>query len=155
MGGESRVGYQMAKAQAQADGGDVAGGVATLDAAIAAKPGDPSLLNARCWLKGTRATALDTALKDCTKSIELSENAAAALDSRAMVYYRMGRYDKAMADLAAAIEASGGHMGSVYLRGIVRQKLGKDQDAAADFALVTLVSPNVPKDYAKFGVKPD
>jgi tetratricopeptide (TPR) repeat protein/transglutaminase-like putative cysteine protease len=155
LGGESRVGYQMAKAQAQADGGDVAGGVATMDAAIAAKPGDPSLLNARCWLKGTRATALDTALKDCTKSIELSENAAAALDSRAMVYYRMNRYDEAMADLAAAIEASGGQMGSVYLRGIVRQKLGKDQDAAADFALVKLVSPNVPKDYAKFGVKPD
>ena len=155
LGGESRVGYQMAKAQAQADGGDVAGGVATMDAAIAAKPGDPSLLNARCWLKGTRATALDTALKDCTKSIELSENAAAALDSRAMVYYRMNRYDEAMADLAAAIEASGGQMGSVYLRGLVRQKLGKDQDAAADFALVKLVSPNVPKDYAKFGVKPD
>lgn len=154
LGGESRSGYQMAMAQTKADTGDVAGAIATMDAAIAAKPGDPTLLNTRCWIKGTRGVALDTALKDCTKSIELSEYSGAALDSRAMVYYRMGRFDDAMADLTASIDASGGQMGSVFLRGIVRQRLGRTSEAAEDFALVKLVSPQLPRDYAKFGVVP-
>ena len=64
------------------------------------------LLNARCWLKGTRNLALDTALRDCTRSIELSENPEHALDSRAMVYFRLNRLEEAVADLDAALDAA-------------------------------------------------
>ena len=154
LGGATSPSFKIAKASAQAAGTHVADAIDTLDAAVAETPGNPSLLNARCWLKGTYNTALDSALKDCTKSIELSEYSAAALDSRAMIYYRMQRYDDALADLSAAIDESGGQMSSVFMRGIIRQRQGKTREAADDFALVKLVSPQTPKEYARYGITP-
>ena len=64
---------------------------------------------------------LDTALKDCTRSIELSESRVSALDSRAMVYYRMNRFDDALADLTAALDDAPELAASLYMRGIIPQ----------------------------------
>src|SRR3546814_14894530 len=60
--------------------------------------GDPALLNNLCWLRGTREIQLDAVLKDCTRAVELGNNAAAVLDSRAMVFFRLCRLDEARAD---------------------------------------------------------
>lgn len=154
LGGDMLTSYQIGKTSAQADGGDVVGALATIDAAIDNKPGNPSLLNERCWVKATLNTALDSALKDCTRAIELSKYSADALDSRALVYFRMQRYDDAIADLTAAIAESGGQPSSVFLRGIIYRQMGKTREAADDFALVKLASPQLPEKYARYGLKP-
>ena len=72
------------KAQILADSGQRDLATAAIEAAVAAKPRDPALLNSRCWIKATLNTMVDTALKDCAKSIELSDSPEFALDSRAI-----------------------------------------------------------------------
>lgn len=152
LGGSERFSYLIAKAQIQSDGGDAAAGVATLDAAIRDKPGDPALLNTRCWIKGTRELALDTALKDCTKAIELSDDPTASLDSRAMVYFRMGRLDDALADLNAALDASPSQAGSLYLRGVVLRRMGQTAPGDADLKTARALSPDVDATYKLYGI---
>lgn len=153
-GGKDRFGYLGTKASLQADDGDVTAAIATLDAAIAEKPGDAALLNERCWVKGTRNVALDTALRDCTRAIELSDNPAAPLDSRAMVYFRLNRPDDALADLDASLEESPSQAASLYLRGVIRKAGGKPSEAATDLATARLLAPQIDRTYQRYGITP-
>lgn len=155
LGGKERFGFIRAKADVQADMGDVAGAIATLDEAIKDKPGDPDLLNARCWIKATRNVALDTALKDCTKSIELSDNPQGALDSRAMVYYRLKRPEDALADLEVALDAAPEQAASLYLRALVLKGVaGRAGDGEADLAAARALEPRIERTYRRYGVTP-
>ncbi len=152
-GGDNKVGYATAQADLMADGGQVDEAIALLDGMIAKSPGNPSLLNSRCWMKGTHNVALDTALKDCTKAIELSESPAAVLDSRAMVYFRMQRPDDAIADLDAALEVSPDQAASLYLRGVIRRQKG-DKTAEGELAAARMIAPRIDEVYARYGIKP-
>lgn len=154
LGGEERFSAIMAKADVQADSGDAAGGIATLDAALAEKPGDTRLLNARCWLKGTRNLALESALKDCTKAIELAESPAAALDSRAMVYFRMNRLDDALVDLNAALEIAPGSAGTRYMRAVIAKQKPGVGAGANDLATARLIAPRIDREYSRYGIVP-
>ncbi|MES2339093.1 MAG: DUF3857 domain-containing protein [Pseudomonadota bacterium] len=153
-GGKERFGIVNSRAELMARSGDTPGAIAALDAAITERPGDPLLLNGRCWIKGTRNVQLDTALKDCTKAIELADNPAAALDSRAMVYWRMGHTDDALADLDAALESAPGSSSSLFLRGVVRRKAGNVAGAESDLGGARLIEPKVDAEYAGYGVTP-
>ena len=80
LGGDTRTFYREQKASLVGEFGDAAESVKLYDELLAEKPGSPSLLNGRCWIKGTRSVMLDTALKDCTQAIELSSDSTEALD---------------------------------------------------------------------------
>lgn len=152
-GGENKRTYQTLLADLLGDGGRTDEALAILDSALGTAPGNPDLLNSRCWLKGTRNVALDTALKDCTKSIELSDDAGPALDSRGMVYFRMNRMDDALADFDAALEDMPDRAASLFMRGIIRKRMNKP-GADADLAAARLIAPTVDQTYAKYGIKP-
>lgn len=153
LGGDTKPGYRQIRADLIGQFGDPAAAVKELDALVAEKPGSPNLLNDRCWVKGTRSLLLDTALKDCTEAIELSSDTAAALDSRAMVWFRMGRYEEALRDLDALLAASPNHAASRYLRSIVLTRLHRDADAATDLAVARRLVPSVDRIYARYGLK--
>lgn len=153
-GGKDRFDRLGWKAEVQSLGGDYTGAIATLDGAIAEKPGDPSLLNSRCWTKGIGNQLLDTALKDCTKAIELADDPTAALDSRAMVYFRMGRPDDALDDLNAALDKDPDQAGSLYMRGVIRRKQGKTADGDRDLAMARALEPQIDREYKRFGIVP-
>ncbi len=141
------------KATALSRAGDVEGALAAIDAAIEKKPGNGQLRNNRCWIKGTMNVQLDTALTDCTRAIQLSDNSAMALDSRAMVYFRQGKLAEALADLDAALEQRPAASGSRFLRGVVKIRMGKAKEGQADIADARLLSPKVDADYARWGIK--
>ena len=67
-GGKDKADFMLGKADVLSRAGRKDDAIATIDAAVASKPGAPDLLNQRCWLKGTLNVMLDTALKDCTKA---------------------------------------------------------------------------------------
>lgn len=146
-----RIGW---KANLQARTGDYVGAIATLDEAIAGKPGNPGLLNSRCWIKATGNLQLDSALKDCTKAIELADDATGALDSRALVYLRMNRLDDALADLNAALDQDPDQDASLYLRGIVLRKQGKTAEGDRDLAVARALDPRIEQEYKRWGVVP-
>jgi tetratricopeptide (TPR) repeat protein len=151
--GEDMPSLLSLKATALSRVNDAAGALSAMDAAIEKKPGNGQLLNNRCWIKGTLNTQLDSALADCTRAIQLSDNTAAALDSRAMVYFRMGKLAEALADLDAALEQRPSAASSLFLRGIVKAKLGKAKDGEADLAGARLLSPKVDAESARWGIK--
>ncbi|PAX06404.1 DUF3857 domain-containing protein [Sphingomonas lenta] len=153
-GGEDKDDMVMLKAELLSRTGDGAAAVAALDEAIAAGPGSPALLNSRCWIKAKHSLALDTALKDCTRSIELSDAAQAALDSRALVYFRMNRMEDALADLGAALSIDPHQAASLYLRGVVLNRLGRGPQASADLEGARIMAPLIAAEYKAFGVAP-
>jgi len=152
--GEDKPEWLSMKANILARAKDSDGALAALDEAIAAKPGTPLLLNERCWLKGTLNVQLDTALKDCTQSIELSSYNFAALDSRALVYIRLHRLPEALADLNAALDLNPTIPGSLYLRGLIERSNGDRQRAEQDLADARMISPQIEQEYARWGLKP-
>ncbi len=151
-GGDGLAQLLAAKATRQADAGDREGALATLDAAIKRYPGKAGLLNARCWLKATLNFALDTALKDCSKAIEMMDSPEPALDSRALVYLRLGRPADALADLDAVLDRVPDQAGSLYLRGHIRRIGGEAASAATDMAGAHRISPRIDDDYKRWGL---
>ncbi|MGD9810556.1 MAG: tetratricopeptide repeat protein [Sphingobium sp.] len=154
LGGETRDSYRETKASLMGTYGDPEKGLELINALIGEKPGSPSLLNSRCWIKGTRNLLLDTALKDCTSAIELSSSPYQALDSRALVWLRLGRYDNALRDLNAALDTAPSLGPSRFLRGIVLGHLNQAAEGAADLAAARQIAPRVDSYYSRFGIKP-
>lgn len=154
IGGETRDAYRRLKTSLLGTYSDAAKAVELLDAHIAEKPGLTMLLNERCWIKGTRNIMLDSALKDCTRAIETSTYSVAALDSRAMVSFRMGKYEDALQDLTAVLDQVPGKDESQFMRGIVLHRLGRASDGDKDIAIARRINPRIDADYARFGIKP-
>jgi tetratricopeptide (TPR) repeat protein len=152
-GGENVPFLLSARADVEMTAGDADAALASINAAIAAKPGDSSLLNERCWIKATLSVQLDTALKDCTKAIELGESSAAALDSRSMVYFKLGRLDDALIDIDAALDQVPELAASRFMRGVIAIRQGREADAANDLAAARFYEPRIDETYARYGVK--
>lgn len=154
--GENQPDLLAAKGAALGHARDAAGALAALDAAIAKRPGNAGFLNGRCWIKGTLDVQLDTALKDCTRAIELGSGgaAAAALDSRALVYFRMRRFEEALADINAALEQRPAAANSLFLRGLILRRTGDAKAGDAALAEAELLFPQVDEDFARYGIKP-
>ena len=153
-GGDAKPDMMHIKADLQARAGDRAGAIATMDQAILAKPGNPWLLNGRCWIKAQLSQQLDTALKDCTKAMELSDSSAHILDSRALVYFRLDRMDDALADIDAALAQNPAQSNSLYLRGIIRMRQGRKAEAAQDIDAALFMAPRIAESYRPFGIAP-
>ena len=133
--------------------GKAADGLAVLAAAIGRKGVTPDSLNSLCWYKAQNKLDLPSALKNCTRAIELSEEPAGVLDSRALVFAQMGRWDEALEDLDAALARQPDLAPSLYLRGVVRTRLGAP-GAADDLEAARTMRPGIAKDYARYGVAP-
>jgi tetratricopeptide (TPR) repeat protein/transglutaminase-like putative cysteine protease len=153
-GGNDRFKLIIAKAELLAQNGDAPGALTLLDEAIAARPGDPDLLNARCWAKGTGNLALDTALVDCTKAMQLSESPAPILDSRAMVYFRLGKFEDALGDVDAALQSSPDLVPSQFMRGVILNRLGRRDAGQAQIDLAKRLDPTIAATYGRYGVVP-
>jgi tetratricopeptide (TPR) repeat protein len=128
--------------------------LAAIDKAIEQGPGKPDLLNQRCWIKGTRNRQLETALKDCTKAIALSDWTAGALDSRAMVYFRLGQFADALEDYDAALKLDVKLAPSLFMRGVVKLRRGDKPGGEADLRRARALSDSVDVDYKEFGILP-
>lgn len=149
--GESQM---MSRAQTLADGGRSVEAIELLDAGLQKRPSSAGLLNGRCWVKGLANTALDAALADCTRAIELAANPAAYYDSRAMVHFRAGRLDQARADLDAALAIAPELAASRFMRAVIAQREGDKAGAAKDFAAARKLNPSIDLFFARYGIKP-
>jgi tetratricopeptide (TPR) repeat protein len=129
-------------------------GLARIDQALQQRPGDPALLNAKCYYRATWQFQLDGLAQDCTDALEHANWAPYVLDSRAMGYFRLGRYQDAVKDLDAALSASPDQTPSLYLRGVVREAMG-DRGGADDVREALARDPSLKMLYGRFGIKAD
>lgn len=123
------------------------------DKVVSKKP-DTYTYNIRCWARATWGEQLDAALADCNQAIKLAPNYAAALDSRALVYFRMGKYAEAIADDNEALVKQPKLAPSLYVRGLAMLRKGDTEDGNADIAAAKKLYPKIAETYAGYGVKP-
>ncbi|WP_370179627.1 tetratricopeptide repeat protein [Alteriqipengyuania sp.] len=121
---------------------------------LAFEPDDASLLNAMCWRAGTLDRVTTDTLSTCTRAVEEASNSASAIDSRALVYYRLGRYEEAVRDLDKALSNDPEQHISRYLRGIVKRAMGDEAGAREDIALALHAAPSTARLYSAWGLPP-
>lgn len=112
------------------------------------------VLNTRCWEGALAGQALEQALADCNAALKLRPNAAAFLDSRGLVYLRLGNYDKAIKDYDAALKINPKGVWSLYGRGLARLRSGQPATGQADLAAAAALQPKIATRASKFGLTP-
>jgi transglutaminase-like putative cysteine protease/tetratricopeptide (TPR) repeat protein len=153
IGEDEEIDYADARAHISGLLGDTGSALSLLADEVAGKPENSEVLNADCWFRGLFNVALDTAVGSCTRAVERADEPMAALDSRAMVQFRLGNYDAAISDLDAALRLEPGIAASRYLRGVVRLKKG-DRAGREDIETALRMSPNLAEFYGRHGVSP-
>ncbi len=110
------------------------------------------LLNNRCWARALANVELDKALDDCNTAVKRSGGAPSILDSRALVYFRMGQYAKAEADYNAVLDKQPKEAWSLYMRGLTREREGRKAEGEADVKAAIALEPKVANRAKKFAI---
>lgn len=109
--------------------------------------------NDRCWARAVAGIDLDGALADCNEALRLMPDFVPALDSRAFLHLRGGRFQEAIADYDTAIMGSPQDSWSLYGRAIAKMRLGDTAGAQADIEASKTVQDVAPE-FAAYGLTP-
>jgi tetratricopeptide (TPR) repeat protein/predicted aspartyl protease len=118
----------------------------------------PNALNSRCWFRALEGADLALAVKDCNAALKRADKAspfyAKVLDSRGLVFLRMGDYAKSIADYDASLKINAKNAWSLYGRGIDKLRQQKTSDGDADIAQASAVWPQVVEEFKRRGIVP-
>lgn len=122
--------------------------------ALKQAPMDAGMHNSMCWMLAMEGRDLPRAIQYCNIAIGLSPAYASARDSRAMVYFKMGQFEKALADYERAmnIEPAGAHY--MYGRGLALLRLGQKDEGSKWLDRAIAADAGIAGQYASYGVKP-
>lgn len=129
------------------------GEVAALFTGVDSGDQTASTLNNACYSLATRKLVLEQALALCDAALKLQPKSTPALDSRAFVLLRMGRFDEALAAYDATLAIDPRKYDTLYGRGLVEAKLGRTADSERDIKAALAGRPTVKDEFAKMGVQ--
>jgi tetratricopeptide (TPR) repeat protein len=115
------------------------------------KPRVEAARNEMCWSRAV-VGELQPALADCNEALREEPNAAAILDSRGLVYLKMGQWDAALADYDAALRLNPKLATSLYGRGTAKLKKGDAKGGNADHRAAAAIKRSVAQDFKRYGV---
>lgn len=154
LGGEERRFWEMNEVESLGLYGDPAEALSLLDGLMAKRPQSADLLNLACWIKGMRGLDVESAVRQCSSAVELAASPTGPLDSRAVVWFRLGRYEDALRDLDAVLLEAPSQSESRYMRGVVLARLGRAQESSAELTVARTLNPGVDALYMRLGIKP-
>lgn len=134
--------------------GDYDRAIADADKAAVIDPDNAALHNNACWTRAVAGRELDTALAECHRAIALRAGNASALDSRGLVYFRLGNFAEARKDFEAALAIAPNSASSLFMRGMTKIRLGDAAGGKADLEAAEKLLPGVTAKYARYGVNP-
>lgn len=127
-------------------------------------------LNERCWLRASANRDLQAALDDCNRALVTKPGSPADtgslitgartplnpgyLDSRGLVYLRLGDPKNAIRDYDAALQAAPNMYSSLYGRGLAELRVGQRAQGHADLAAAEMADSSVAKEYEHMGLTP-
>jgi len=114
----------------------------------------PDALASRCRARGMLGQDLDKALSDCNRAVKERPAAGFFLDSRGLVYLRMGNFDKAITDYDAVLRLQPRNPWALYGRGLAKLRKGIAAEGEADIGASKAITPRVAEDAAKRGLAP-
>ena len=110
-------------------------------------------LGDRCWLRAATNRDLEEALKDCSHAIDLAPTPY-LLDSRGLVYLRLGIITAAITDYTTALDADPNIASALYGRGLAELRQARETQGQADLAAAEKLDPDVAQRFAKMGLAP-
>jgi tetratricopeptide (TPR) repeat protein len=116
---------------------------------------DPTadVFNNRCWARAVSGRDLQPAMADCNESLRLKPDVGITLNSRALVWFKLGNFTRAIADYSAAIAQNAKDVHSLFSRGVARQKSGDISGGQTDIAAAVAIESDIENISAKYGLK--
>jgi tetratricopeptide (TPR) repeat protein/predicted aspartyl protease len=126
-------------------------------------------LNERCWVRAMANRDLHEAMADCDQALyfrpyapeetgtlvrESLSDDPDILDSRGLVYLRLGNPEDAKHDYDSALRANPRMSSSLYGRGLAELQLGENTQGHADLAAATKLDSGIVKRFADMGLTP-
>jgi tetratricopeptide (TPR) repeat protein/predicted aspartyl protease len=124
---------------------------------ISAHPDDnrhATALGGRCWARALLNQELDRALSDCNGAVKSNPRGAGFLESRGLVFLRLGQLDRAIGDYNASLAIAPKRARSLYGRGLTKMRLGDLRGGKADLSAATSIDPKIAAQAAKYGLNP-
>jgi tetratricopeptide (TPR) repeat protein/predicted aspartyl protease len=136
--------------------GHFAGAIERFDRWIAAYPSDerlPAALNGRCWSRAMLNQGLTLALADCNAAVRSGRNSQ-FLDSRALVWLRLGDVDKSITDYKASLSLQSKSAWSLYGLGVAELRKGMREQSDRDMQAGVALWPSIAGEFKKAGLVP-
>lgn len=133
--------------------GQYAKAIDDIDRAIAIDATNSRFFDNRCGIRAFMGKELERALLDCNESVRLNPSGPMALSIRALVHFRMGRFNDAITDENAALKISPGMAQAHYIRGLAKQRMGDAAGARTDIETAKLLQSDIADQYARIGVR--
>lgn len=111
-------------------------------------------LNYRCWMRATSNRELREALADCNHALDISRDNPDVLDSRGLVYIRLGDFKDAIRDYDSALRTNPMMATSLYGRGLAELRLGEKSQGQGDLAASGKLDSGIAKRFAAMGLAP-
>jgi tetratricopeptide (TPR) repeat protein len=127
-------------------------------------------LSNRCWLRATANLDLHGALQDCNRALDLRPYASAnveslireslapedpdVLDSRGLVYLRLGNLTDAVRDYDSALHINSNIPTALYGRGLAELRLGEKEQGQSDLTAAEKLDSGIAKRFAGMGLAP-
>jgi len=108
----------------------------------------------RCRAKGMLGQDLDEALSDCNRAVKARAGAPFLLDSRALVYLRLGNFDKSIEDYDSVLSKQPKNPWALYCRGLAKVRKGMTAEGQADIAASRAIAPRAAQQAARHGLVP-
>jgi len=111
--------------------------------AVKLAPFDVRMWNARCWTRGSFGRELEKGLSDCNAALALAPGEANILDSRGLIYLRLGILKLAERDFTASLRKRPNLATALYGRGIAKLRRGDTRGAQRDILSARTIDQNV------------
>ena len=119
----------------------------------AIKATNPVELNNLCWAKAIAGVALERALTECNAALAQQPESAGFLDSRGLVFLRLGRIDEAIADYDRALAKVPNQSSSLFGRALSWARKGDKAKSDTDAAAAQGIDANVVETFRGYGLE--
>jgi len=114
---------------------------------------DADAFRSRCFARAVAGRDLPRALDDCRESLRFRPNDAHTMDSRGLVYLRLGRLHEAIAEYDAVLKIDPNMASALYGRGIAKRRKGDASGGKADIEAARAVKADIAEVFDRYGVK--
>ncbi|HET9388111.1 MAG TPA: aspartyl protease family protein [Steroidobacteraceae bacterium] len=131
-------------------------GITLFDHWIAAHPSDSRLGAARigrCWARAASGKDLNLALDDCNAAVQRGSNSY-ALQTRGLVWLRLGNFDKSIADYKASLKLQPRNAFARYGLGLAERGKGMHEQGDQDIQAANAESSSVAARFQGMGLAP-
>ncbi len=149
-------GAELNIAKTYIDAGKYAGAVHFFDRWVDTHATDQhraEVLNNRCWTRAMLNQQLELAMADCNASLKL-QFGPAPLDSRALVYLRMGDFAHSIADYKFSLARRPSNASSLYGKGLAELRQGNKAQGQKDIDAAVALAPRIAEQFNFVGLTP-